>query len=93
VSLEEILGDFSTFGGHSFEIDGMYQVDVWVEPNGYYKALNSLYFPRILDGQEFFQIEDFQYFIRENPGDYFIMFSEIANILQLQGTLNSSFLI
>lgn len=46
VSLESTLGILSTFGGHSFEEDGMYQVNIWVEGEIFHIAILELYFPR-----------------------------------------------
>lgn len=88
VSLEDSLGNLATYGGHSFEEDGMYGVDVWVEDQLLTLAMNTLVYPKTMNAQ-WLSIPDFEEFIDNNPNQYYSMISSYADVLQLlsSGTL------
>lgn len=81
MSLEGNLGDLSSYGGHSFDEDGMFEVNVWCEDQFVGTVMNDLYIPRSV-GYEYLDLSDYQAFIEENPGDYYLMTSVFANALQ-----------
>lgn len=82
-SLESTLRDLATFGGHSFENDGMLGVDVWVENVFYEMSLRRSVYPRKIDA-DWVLMSDFSTIIQENPGDYYLMIRSFADALQLQ---------
>ena len=86
VSLESTLSNLSTFGGHSFDKDGMYQVEIYVEGLLHNMAMLELFYPRNMT-DDFFQLTDFQSFIEENPGGYYAMMVGFADVLQLESKL------
>jgi hypothetical protein len=86
MSLENILGELSTFGGHTFEDDGFYQVDVWVDPLFYGTAMLTLLFPRIMT-EHFYQTdEQLEAFMNENPGGYYLIYDITASMFQYKST-------
>lgn len=88
--LEHQLGDLSLYGGHSFEEDGMFNVDIWVEDQFVDLIMNDLYIPRSV-GFEYLDLVDYQAFIEENPDGYYLMSTAFADGLQAMSQSKKGF--
>lgn len=69
VSLEQQLGDLSSSGGHSLDIDGMAGVDVWVPEYDVPTSMHYLIYPRSYGAE--LNFAEFQQFVYDHPAGYY----------------------
>lgn len=87
MSLENSLRDLSTYGGHSFELDGLAGVDVWMEKNFVNSAMNTLVYPRQFEYNPF-SLSQYLDLITSHPNSYYGLISSYGDSIQLLGISN-----